>query len=724
MNWKGLLVWAFVLQSFWLIGQQTVITGHVLDHEDAPVIGANILIEGSYDGTSTDVAGHFVFVTELLDTQILQCSYLGLHTMNQAVYLKGDTIRLGITLVESAIDMGEVTITAGTFAAGGKNKSEVLKPLDIVTTAGATADLAGALNTLPGTVTVGESGRLFVRGGEGYETKTFIDGMQVLSFYGPTAPNTPSRSRFLPFMFRGMSFSTGGYSAEYGQALSSALILHSKPIATLERVDISLLSVGGDLSFTKTWDNASISGKLQYTNIDPYFSVINQSIDWVDPPTSLEAMAAYRAKLGKHSIVKLYGNINRSSFQLNQEDLLHPEVKIPITIDNEYRYLNGTFGTSLNRDWNLFAGISLTHNENEIGLDQDQIDDADWGFHGKLRLSREISNQLTFRLGLEHYVSTFYQDFENALDGTAFRRDLVENLTTSFIESDVRFSHKWQARIGLRSEYRAQTNVMHIMPRVSIGFKTGVHGQLSAAFGSFYQQPQNNVLVVANNLNSEQAVHYMLNYQIMKGGRTFRIEAYHKDYHRLVKYRLDLRQSPLAYGNGGSGYARGLDLFWRDSRTIPQVDYWVSYSFLDTRRNYLDFPVAVQPPFASSHNLSVVYKQFINAIKSQIGWTFSYTSGRTYRDPNEASFLSGKTKSYQDLSINLSHLLKQNVILHGSVSNVFGRDHIFGYTFSNSPNSEGIFPGRPIRPPAKRFLFLGVFITFSKQQIMNQLPNL
>ena len=43
--------------------------------------------------------------------------------------------------------MEAVVISAGTFEGGSGTKSEVLKPLDIVTTAGATADIAGALNT-------------------------------------------------------------------------------------------------------------------------------------------------------------------------------------------------------------------------------------------------------------------------------------------------------------------------------------------------------------------------------------------------------------------------------------------------------------------------------------------------------------------------------------------------------------------------------------------------
>jgi hypothetical protein len=48
-----------------------------------------------------------------------------------------------------------------------------------------------ALQTLPGTQTVGEDGRLFVRGGEANETQTFVDG-SVAQPYGATTNNLPT----------------------------------------------------------------------------------------------------------------------------------------------------------------------------------------------------------------------------------------------------------------------------------------------------------------------------------------------------------------------------------------------------------------------------------------------------------------------------------------------------------------------------------------------------
>src|SRR5690606_19575692 len=119
-----------------------------------------------------------------------------------------------------------------------------LKPLDIVTTAGSAGNIVAALQTLPGTQTVGEDGRLFVRGGEANETQTYVDGIRVAQPYGATTNNLPTRGRFSPFLFKGITFSTGGYSAEFGEALSSVLLLNTIEEPEQEQTDIALMTVG------------------------------------------------------------------------------------------------------------------------------------------------------------------------------------------------------------------------------------------------------------------------------------------------------------------------------------------------------------------------------------------------------------------------------------------------------------------------------------------------
>ena len=290
---------------------QTRISGAVTDERGAAIPGANVSIEGTYDGASTSLEGVFQFETSETGAQNILITFVGFKAFRQLVNLVGEPIQLQVALREEINQLDAVVISAGSFTAGEEKRRTVLKAIDIATTAGATADIAGALNTLPGTQKVGESGRLFVRGGDGSETKTFIDGMLVANAYSPSAPNTPSRGRFLPFMFKGTSFSTGGYSAEYGQALSSALVLDSKDKAELNQTDLGLLSVGGDVAHTQVWDRASVSGKIQYTNIRPYFGLINQEIDWITPPASIEGSTAFRQEVGEHGIVKFFGNFKR-----------------------------------------------------------------------------------------------------------------------------------------------------------------------------------------------------------------------------------------------------------------------------------------------------------------------------------------------------------------------------------------------------------------------------
>jgi len=231
------LITLLYLQSF----AQVKISGHVVESGGEAVPGVNVFLADTYDGASTDANGYFEFETQERGKRILAARFVGYKEFIQEIEIQNENFEFTIKLIETINELQAVTITAGAFTASDVARRTVFRALDIATTAGATADIAGALNTLPGTQKVGESGRLFVRGGDGNETRTFIDGLVVLDAYKPSAPNTPSRGRFLPFMFKGTSFSIGGYSAEYGQALSSALVLDSKDKAELTRTDFGVL---------------------------------------------------------------------------------------------------------------------------------------------------------------------------------------------------------------------------------------------------------------------------------------------------------------------------------------------------------------------------------------------------------------------------------------------------------------------------------------------------
>ena len=696
---------------------QTTIHGKVTDNNGQPIPMANVFLKDSYDGATADENGAFVFQTSETGSKIVQVTFIGYTDQERAVVLDGQAISLTIELKEQISELKAVTISAGAFTASDESRRTVFRAVDIATTAGATADIAGALNTLPGTQKVGESGRLFVRGGEGNEAKTFIDGLLVLDAYGPSAPNTPSRGRFLPFMFKGTSFSTGGYSAEYGQALSAALVLDSKDESGIDRTDIGVLSVGGDVTHTQAWTNGSIAGKIQYTNLTPYMGLIDQEVDWKKAPVSTEGIGAFRQRVGDNGIVKVYGNFTQSEYSLYQHDIDDDSQTTVYDLSNNYKYLNGFYKNTLGSNWMVRGGLSYTFVRNEIGIAADNINEVEKGLHGKVVLDGSLTNQIELKSGVEVITRDYSQRFETPT-ASGQQVSFNETITALFTESDLFASNKFVTRLGARAEYNSLNKTYALDPRISLAYKTGEDGQVSLAYGIFRQSAKNEYVKFKNDLASEHASHYILNYQRISDNKTLRIETYYKVYDDLLKIEAD------QLTNNGKGYARGVELFWRDNSSVKNLDYWISYSFLDTERDYLNFPSQTVPSFASKHNFSIVGKYFVTDLKSQFGATYSFTSGRPYENPNEAGFNTSKTPSYQDLSFNWSYLPKPYLIVYFSCTNLLGRDNIFGYEYGDQLNEQGQYNSRAIRQPAPRFLFLGIFLTLSKDKSVNQLPAL
>src|SRR6186713_3656288 len=267
-----ILVFILLLGVTNLISAQTTVTGKITDKKN-PLIGVSITLKDTYDGATSDSSGKYSFKTSEKGELILTATSVGYRPFEQTIKLEGKgTLTIDIVLKEEVTELAAVVLSAGTFEASDRKRAAaVLNPIDIVTTASANGDVTGALKTLPGAQQVGEQEGLFVRGGTAEETKIFIDGTLVNNFFHSSSPNIASYGRFSPFLFKGTVFSTGGYSALYGQALSSALILESidMPERTSASLGISVLSIDAGYQNLNKKKTASWGINYSYTNVAP-----------------------------------------------------------------------------------------------------------------------------------------------------------------------------------------------------------------------------------------------------------------------------------------------------------------------------------------------------------------------------------------------------------------------------------------------------------------------
>jgi hypothetical protein len=717
---KSLFTCAILLFASAVFAQSTL-SGKTVDKKGKPIAGANIYIDGTYDGATTNENGQFSFTTTAVGQQTLVASFLVYETTRTVINVT-DFKNQTIVLRESSNTLDAVVISAGTMETGDKARVAMLKPLDIVTTAGSAGNIIAALQTLPGTQSVGEDGRLFVRGGEANETQTFVDGIRVAQPYNATIGNVPTRGRFSPFLFSGIAFSTGGYSAEYGEALSSVLLLNTEDNPDQNKTEISLMTVGLGLGNTQKWYKSSLSINASYINLAPYQAVIPQNVDWNKPFQSLSGESVYRYNFN-NGILKVYVAFDSSKLDINQDNINTPN-KIRVGINNDNFYFNTSFNGRFGTGWQVVTGLSYGYSKNQIGLDLDNVVNDENAAHLKLKLKKNFSNYFKLFFGSDYFITKFDENFKSN-SGTVANTGYNSAIGAVFTEADILFSKKVAAKVGLRASYNNLLDETAVAPRVSMAYKVSKNSQFSLAYGDFSQSPSVDYIKYSKShrFESERASHYILNFQYSKDRQTCRAETYYKTYANLVTYDTPSIAFNSAFTNNGSGYAKGLDLFWRDGKSIKNLDYWLSYSYIDTKREYRNFPMAATPSFVADHSLSLVTKYFITDWRSQIGFTHSFSSGRPYNNPNETQFMNGKTKAYNNLSFNWAYLISQQKILYFSVSNVLGTQNVFGYDYAKNPDATGFYNRKEVIPTADRFFFIGFFWTISKDKKDNQLKN-
>ena len=315
------------MSSFPLSAQSTgSIQGTILDETtQQPIIGANVIIPETIRGAATDLDGKFMIERLPVGTYLLRVDYVGYssRTVSDIVVKSSHPTQVNINLQESVLELEAAIVVADYFTRNQDTpaSTQVQSSEEIRRLPGGFEDVVRAISILPG-VGQAEAGRndLIVRGGAPSENLYIIDNIEVpnINHFGTQgASGGPQSFINLDFVDE-TSFSTGGFTAKYGDRLSSVL-------------DISLREGLDDQVVSKTTISASqfgfnLEGGLPQDG-NFLFSARRSYLDFIFKAAGFGFVPEYWDFLGK------------ASFKLNQTDQL---TFLGIAALNNVKWFNDT----------------------------------------------------------------------------------------------------------------------------------------------------------------------------------------------------------------------------------------------------------------------------------------------------------------------------------------------------------------------------------------------
>ena len=722
--------------TFTLIAQITI-SGKVLGRNNKPLKDVSVTLKDTYDGATTDETGNYKFETSEKGNQTLIFSHPKFIEIEKSIQIEEKNLILNAELKESVSEIDAVVISAGSIEASDKKRATtLLTPIDVYTTAGANGQISSALETLPGVQKVGESEGLFVRGGTGTETKFFMDGNLVNNYFGNSVPGIKAMDRLNTSLFKGNVFSSGGYSAVYGQALSGVLALESIDLPERNAADfgISPIFASGGIQRVNQEKTHSYGISLGYSNLELMQKILKFNTDFEKAPQSFGGNGNFRIKTSRGGFIKYYGSYDTSSMKLSSPNLDDENSSDKINQNGKNTFHSLSYREKFGR-YTLNLGSSYTYNQNILhfsNVDQNgssqfnnDIDSKGNYFNAKALIERKLFKISAIRAGIELNTTKEETWVSIAQKKYEFRDDI----TSLFAETDLGISNDLSLKIGARAENSSSINRWNFSPRFAMAYRISKEWTSSLAYGTFFQNPESRFFTENYQPNYQRADHYIFQVQRAADGRSLRLETYYKKYQDLIKTTTDFYR-PIAVNNNGSGYAKGVELFWRDKKSLKNIDYWVSYSYLDSKRDYLNYTESLFPNFAAKHTLSVVAKKFVTNWKTGFNISYNYNSGRPYynfvtENGNTVLKNQGFVKDYQAVNFSLNYLpnlgkkdARAFTVLVLSINNVLGTKNEFGYNFS----SNGL-KSRAIVPPTNTFVFIGAFISFGTDRTQEAINN-
>ena len=399
----------------WAKVPEVRIFGYVLDSDNRGIDLANVFVEGTTTGTTTNQNGYYDLLVEMGDTITMVYSMIGYETIRQQLYTSNQVLGVNVVLPTNEEMLSEITVRGIQRQTGTMERTDVgVARLMPDATGGGIENL---LITFAGVRQNNEmSSQYNVRGGTYDENSVYVNGLEV---YRPLLIRS-GQQEGLSFantdMVESLDFSAGGFDAMYGDKMSSVLdIRYKRPERLESRLNISLLGASAYIGWGDSLQS-QMHG-IRYKTSKYMLGALDTKGNY--KPNFLDYQTQMTWKVGKQREwdITVLGNISQNSyvFEPDSSETSSGTMENPITKTIYYE------GQEKDMFRTAFAALSAhgkLSKEVNIGLDLT-------GFYTHERENYDIHSELILSRGKTESGADSNNDINQEIIGSTDKQDLI-----------------------------------------------------------------------------------------------------------------------------------------------------------------------------------------------------------------------------------------------------------------------------------------------------------
>ena len=529
---------------------QVKIFGKVVDAEEKPIEFATVRIAGTAVGATTGLDGSYSLSVAESDTIEIVFSCIGYKEHKQKLISPSGNVNVNAKLFKTTRELEAIEVTEYKKQTGGMQTLDA-GLLKVGPNASGNA-VEGLLSTIAGVSSKDElSSQYSVRGGSYDENSVYINGIEVYRPQLVSSGQQEGLSIINPSLVGSIEFSTGGFSAEYGDKMSSVLdITYRQPESFEGNVAASLM--GAEAAIGQSTGKFSQLHGIRYKRNTTLLSSLETKGEY--DPSFFDYQTNLRLKLNDQWNVSFLGNIAMNNYKFTPKTRstsfgTSQNVKeFTVYFDGKERDRFETYfgALELNYDVNKSTGFTLLASgfltnelvsydiSGEYWLDEAGTNDGENSVGGEIGVGKYLEHTRdrfqagVFTFGLKGHTSLNHHNLQYGIeyrnqqiydrtseweqrDSAGYSLPNIDNklemiynltskhdLTTNKVSWYTQDTYRLLSNIGLftfngglRMSYWDFNNEFLVSPRISVGFIPEFNNSLSfrLAGGLYYQSP-------------------------------------------------------------------------------------------------------------------------------------------------------------------------------------------------------------------------------------------